>query len=380
MIDITQSPYNCVGDDFTDNTAGINSALATGKHIYAPTGTYRTSGNHAIATTGQRVTGDGLGATTFKITSDTNPGFVLQTGTIGVGIADCAIVRWKPSSVGSGAYGISQPAVLEKAAIERVLLRGHNIGVLLTNTDSSIMRDVVVDGNKVYGVQHQSVSGNGQCQWTFERCLFVKNGSHGYYFQAAAGSGSNSLGEYVNVSTFSNSGCGLAFFGASASDFVSGVRVLGGFFGEDGFHEILLDTYGGQHRIANASMELVGRGNTGPQLATPASHSGAGILLGSSNQDVVVVGVRVNGASDDGIYSEAKFLNLTGSTFTNNGLSTLLKNGIHIAGGQANVVGNTSGNVGGSTSQNYGLYRDPSATVQNVGNLFMANQVAPTFP
>jgi hypothetical protein len=378
MINITQSPYNCVGDGITDNTSGINAALATGKPIYAPSGNYKTSGNHSIGADGQRVFGDGRKATIFTIASSSNPGFIFASGTIGAGIADVSIVR--SGSPSSGAYGISQPAVLEKASIEGVTVLGHYVGIFLTNTDYSIVRDTIVEGSVNFGVEHHSVLGNGQCQWTFEHCLFVKNGNHGYYFQAAPGSSSNSLGEYINLSTFANNGCGLCFLGNSSVNFIAGVRILGGFFGEDGYHEILLDTYGGAHTISSVSAELPGRGLTGPTRSKPPSNVGAGIVITSNNMDVTVVGVRVNGASDDGLFSEAQYLNLSGSMFTNNGAALSTRNGIHIAGGSANVVGNTSGNVNGSTTQDYGLYRSAGATVQNIGNQFMANRLAPTHP
>jgi hypothetical protein len=69
---VSVKDFGAVGDGVTNDTTAINAALATGKNVYFPQGTYATTGNHTIATNGQGITGDGAFKSIIKKLSGTS--------------------------------------------------------------------------------------------------------------------------------------------------------------------------------------------------------------------------------------------------------------------------------------------------------------------
>lgn len=51
--------FGAIGDGVTDDTAAIQAAINTGKSVYVPAGTYKVSSVLTMATTGQRIRGEG---------------------------------------------------------------------------------------------------------------------------------------------------------------------------------------------------------------------------------------------------------------------------------------------------------------------------------
>jgi len=400
MINITQSPYNCVGDGVTDNTAGINLALAAvsagSKQIYAPSGNYLTQGNHLIQKDGQSIVGDGVEATIFTVTQAGNCAFkILNPNSppdllTDIGLKGFSIRRQgAPTSTG---VGIDASNPVYRVRFESLLLEGHYRGMLLGNTDYSIVRDVIIQRSTAEGVYHRNSTTEGACQYTFEHCLFQINGSHGYKFDAQSGPSAVSLGEFVNVSTYANTGSGMQFIGASATP-IQGIRILGGFFGEDADTELYLDTWGGYHKIVGVSIELTGSAYTGPGVqpfvpnsGTAPSHAGVGIMVLSHDRDVLIEGARINGVSSDGIYMGAALATITGCNISNSGLNNALtndRNGVKVFAGSALVIGNTFFNYPSSSDQKYGvMVAGGTVTPSTYASLnqFSNNSVAPTSP
>ncbi len=400
MINITQSPYNCVGDGVTDNTAGINLALAavaTGsKQIYAPAGNYLTQGNHLIQKDGQSIVGDGIEATIFTVTQAANCAFkILNPNSppdllTDIGLKGFSIRRQgEPAATG---VGIDASNPVYRARFESLLIEGHQRGMLLGNTDYSIVRDVIVQRSRAEGVYHRNNANEGACQYTFEHCLFQINSGHGYKFDTQSGPLSVSLGEFVNVSTYANTGSGLQFIGTSATP-IQGIRIVGGFFGEDADTELYLDTWGGYHKIVGTSIELTGSARTGhtvqpfqPTSGVDPSHAGVGIMVLSHDRDVLISGVRINNVSSDGIYMGAALATITGCNLSNNGANNALtndRNGVKVFAGSALVTGNTFFNYPGTSDQKYGvMVAGGAVTPSNYASLnqFSNNSVAPTSP
>jgi len=75
------------------------------------------------------------------------------------------------------------------------------------------------------------------------------------------------VGTLENCATYANTAIGCAFVGSSNIP-VQGARIDGGFYGDSGNSEIYLDTFGDQHIIANAFVELSGTGPTGRILVS----------------------------------------------------------------------------------------------------------------
>ena len=59
--------FGAVGNGVADDTAAIQAAINTGKHVYIPTGTYRLSNAIGFYTPGQMFTGDGRNRSTFLV-------------------------------------------------------------------------------------------------------------------------------------------------------------------------------------------------------------------------------------------------------------------------------------------------------------------------
>jgi len=101
---ISVKDFGAVGDGTTNDTAAINAALATGKTVYFPQGTYATTGGHTIATNGQCIIGDGPWESIIKKLSGTSELLRVARLTNGCGVVqigfDCnalagTALRWK---------------------------------------------------------------------------------------------------------------------------------------------------------------------------------------------------------------------------------------------------------------------------------------------
>ena len=371
-INITSAPYNCVGDNATDNTAGINAALLTGKPLYAPAGIYRTKGGHNFSQSGQNLRGDGPGATIFRIdsTSGTNTfGFSMGAFLTNVGITDVTVDRLGTAVSGSDGIRFSQST--SKSYLKNVILTQHFNGLLLGPTDNSIIRDSVIHHNVQHGILHTNTNtpgSAGNLQWTLDHVLLEVNGASGYAFVTTTGGSAPSrvsLGEFINVSTYANGGNGMLFIDNAAVT-ANSVRLHQCFFGDSGQSEVYMDLHSGNHQITDCYIEL-------PQ-------SGIGLFLSENIVDVLISGSKFVQTALEGIYSQAAILNIVGSTFTNCGLTHTSgrRNGIQIASGVANVTACTFMNVPGTSDMQYGIYH-PGGTLTQTANLF-SNVATGIFP
>jgi hypothetical protein len=164
------------------------------------------------------------------------------------------------------------------------------------------------------------------------------------------------IGTMKNCATFANGMVGVGFVGLSGVP-IQGVRMVGGFFGEDANHIIYLDTYGDQHMLTGVIAELAGRRTTGRTLATAASGVGSGVHVTANNG-----GVQLNACHSDSNSYSGYDLNgtshyLSGCRATHNGQAASAGNrsGVKSGSGRVIVVGGRIGNVSG-TSQDYGVF------------------------
>jgi hypothetical protein len=183
------------------------------------------------------------------------------------------------------------------------------------------------------------------------------NGAQGYLVQTQVGPAQMTVGTFKNCATFANSGVGMGFLGSVGVP-LQGVRVIGGFIGEDGNHEIYMDTYGDQHLIEGVFLELAGTRTTGPTLSTPASGVGSGLTVTSNNGGIQITGVHANGNAEDGFFLSGTTHFLGNCRATNNGLSLSAgrRNGVYSTGGRVIIMGGRYGNTGAGTSQQYAAY------------------------
>lgn len=101
---VSVKDFGASGNGVANDTAAINAALATGKTVYFPSGTYLTTGNHVIGVNGQGIFGDGpwesiikkLSGTSelLRVAKNTNGCFVRELGFDCNSLAGTG-VRWK---------------------------------------------------------------------------------------------------------------------------------------------------------------------------------------------------------------------------------------------------------------------------------------------
>lgn len=148
--------FGAVGDGITNDTAAINAALAASNSVYAPPGTYLTTGNHIITT--QTFVGAGKMATVFKRSSGSNSVFLIT---------------------GNGQ--------LQNLTVDGDNTWGNGIVVSTTTygeLKSSVVSDIVVKniGTTATPVTITGISNATQCQ--------ITAASHGFV-----------AGDYVNIRT-----------------------------------------------------------------------------------------------------------------------------------------------------------------------------------
>lgn len=386
----------------TDMTAAHNGAAATGQPLYYPPGTFLTSGNLSPPSTGQSFIGAGQKATIITCNSAGAPVFAaLATGTSNASISGFYITRSVTAT--AGAYGICTASSgtldhVEQCVFQNLLIDKQYNGLHLGPTNFGFIRDVLVTNCQGAGVYMTNTTGtsttySNPLQWTLDHILSQENGGQGFIIIGTAmtqSGGTLSLGEWKNISTFANTGPGIAVVG-SASCAIAGFRLgCRSFIGADGNSEIYLDTYGSGHQITDTFIEGSGQGPTGPTYSTPQSNSGSGIYITANNSGVVISGCNIMTCSNDGVYTAANlYSNLTdpvlisGCRIVNNGLAgtATVQNGVHHIGGPLTVTGCTVGQMGfgaGGGFQVYGVFI-AADTVVVVGNNLVGNKSAATF-
>ncbi len=194
---------------------------------------------------------------------------------------------------------------------------------------------------------------------------------------AVTGVAQMTLGTWRGVDTFANTGFGVALAGLVGTP-IQGFRFFGGFVGEDANSGLYLDTYGGQHMIANVFAELAGTRTTGPTLATAASNVGSGFEITANNAETLFTGCHSNGNSHDGYYLSGTAETLTGCRATNNGaaLTANRRRGVNATTGIVVISGGRYGNTGAGTTQQHGFFGADGNNMSVVGADLRSNATA----
>lgn len=364
--------FGAVGNGTADDTAAIQAALdaavSTGRlAVYLPAGTYKVSSTLTIGTAGMSLTGAGRTATVITGNSAAQPIITITSGVTYVTIRSMTLTRSVAAT--SGGNGITATGVYEGVFIHDMIVEKQHNGLALGSASSAKVRDVLVSKCTNNGVLLQTTSAVNGMQWNIEDVLVVQCASHGFAVVPGASQTTISLGEWINVQTYANSGCGITVVGSVGCP-VQGLRISSGFLGEDGSSELQLNTYGGLHEIRNLFCELAGRNPTGPTLGTAATHAGNGVEITANNTDVHLIGVIATGNSYNGILSQATQVLINGCKCTANGgaVSAGSQNGISIAAGRAMINGCRSGD---GASQLYGV-----ALATGAGNAVIGNDLS----
>jgi hypothetical protein len=283
--------YGALGDGTTDDTAAINAAIAANLTVYFPEGVYRVIDRIRITNSGQRIYGAGT-ENTFILSESTVATIEVDNNLTGWEIYDLTLDRpaaYRPAT--SGMNGIYVAGTCNLVKIENVEVYHHYDGFSLGPTGYSYIHNCLADSNYRHGFNISHAVTTGGFQWSIYKSLAELNDGYGFVFQtSSSGSGSTSCGDLINISTYANKLGGLWYLGTTQWP-INAIRIRGGFFGEDGNHELYLDTYGSSsHQISDVFTELAGNSACGVASGTAATHVGSGFKITANNTDVNLSG------------------------------------------------------------------------------------------
>ena len=372
---ISVKSFGAKGDGTTDDTAAFNAALRVALRVNVPEGAYVLGGTVGITRNGQRLLGAGVGATVLLHTSATAPGISVAPYLTHWELGGFMSLRvGVPSNT---AHGLFAPESASRAHVHDLMIQGSWHGFVGGTTDYSRLQNVHCFRNYGDGFRFTNSAGYGAVQWYLSHCLAESNNGNGFLFKAAAGPTAVALGTILDCATYANGICGIAFIGLPSCP-IHGIRLDSGFYGQDGSHGVLLDTYGMLHSMQGVFTELAGRGFTGVADSTPASGVGSGFYVTANNRDVTLSDCRADGHSNSGLITRATTTQVTGGAYTDNGAALVADNrsGILCLGGRLRVTGAIAGGFGASYQQR-GIAAVDGRDLILMGNDLSGNTVAP---
>lgn len=352
-----------------DSTAAINAALAANLCVFLPAGTYKTLTAINITRNGQVIRGAGRDTTVIRVSASSVKGIAIAAGVTNAGVYDLTVSR----SGGSTSTGIEVGAMADGITLWGLRVTGHQIGVTLYDTNSSVFGFSIVEKNTSSGVLQDCVSGV-KLGWSLTSVSSNQNALYGFFVRSTSSPNAIDAGSFTDCSTYANTGGGFFASGAAGKE-IKRVRITGGAFAYDGTTGIGASAYASA-QIVGASVIGCGTVATGPTLVTAANHSSKGIVVGSPTA-AILSGCRVEGVSREGIYAGSN-VTISGCVVLDCGVwgSASTACGIRIQGtGPVTVVGCYSGNMSGAT-QTYGIYASGDSMVC-AGNYLVANATAP---
>lgn len=375
-----------LGDGSTDDVTALRAALAVGPAVFiAPSTTCYITSNTLTVSAGQSVYGTGPATSCIKASTAANAIFIVpvhaDTTNSNFSVTDMLLDRSIAATAGGDGIGFT--SYVNNATLSNLLIRNQYNGISVMSTDKSTMSNITTYQNYNIGVLMTSSNWYPTMQWNLFDVFSTNNESDGFRATTATnsyGSPCASMGTWANLATFANNGYGANFIGISATYCMEGVRITGGFFGQDANDEIHLDTYnsgGGSNAIQPQYAELAGTSATGRTGSHAATNVGSGIYLSTNVGPSIVSCGICNGNSADGLATFANMLQVTGGNYTNNGQASIATRrvGINVLGGNArgtSIGAVTAGNTAGS-SQQYGIALVGGGDLVSVGGANLLN-------
>jgi hypothetical protein len=361
--------YGAAGDGVADDTAEIQAAIdaaeaAGGGLVFMPKGTYLISSALTIQAANVRLEGAGRGVTRLLSNSGTANMIEVSLSSTRCSVGNMTLDRTAIATAGAGINVYEATGLANHMDFHDLYIRWQFRGMYLGPVSWGEVRNVIIERCADAGVFVTNNTENGACQWQFTTVLAQMCGSHGFrVYSQNIGAAQITLGQWVNVATFANTGRGLSFEGLATCP-IQDIRVVGGFIGEDGGDaEVYLNTYGGSHVLSAMFVELAGSRTTGPTTSTAASAAGHGMYATPNNVSVQVDGHFIANARC-GIYTEATRMKID-ATLRANGTNATVgaasNSGLYVAAGR--VVANIQ-----SWGHEYGYYA-AVATVRLSGDL-----------
>lgn len=334
-----KTDFGALGSPANDTQAFLDAAASGAGEIYIPAGSYYTYSEIPLNSNNQTWRGEARGAVTIYNHSS---GSCFQSYQNVVNNQFINLTITREAATTSLNHGISTAGCrVEFMKIDNCVINNHYNGLNLGYTGYSTVNECYVYHNYNDGIKlTNNLAAGGAMQWTFRNTLCELNDGYGVLVKSEIGCDLVAVGEWNNLSTFANKKGGLAALGTPQGS-IQGLRVLGGFIGQDSGNAICLDTYAGfTHKIVGTYIELPGTFMAG--RAQDTKTAGYGMLITANNDDVVVSGCVIRGAALSGILSAGKTVTLSGNSICYNGSDDVIgnRNGLYLIGGRAIVTGN----------------------------------------
>lgn len=217
LISAKDAPYNAKGDGIADDTAAIQAALATGKSVYLPDGTYLISGLLTVSL--QTLSGAGWRRTVVKTTSAVK---MIAAGASGI-VRDLQIDGGNAATA-----GITSPATANRIGLYNVRAQLCARGIELFDTQNSLLMECFVqycDANYYFdGIENTKVVNcNGNLDPAFRavtaatRNVVVTNALNGPVRGLTVFGGIFERGNNVNDYCVEITGAGVTWIGTEFS-------------------------------------------------------------------------------------------------------------------------------------------------------------------
>lgn len=351
--------------------------------VWTCNGTITLPAGNPLNIQGESNPGRDLTGGTQIVHTGTGPMFLGTSGITGLEISNMKLYRSGTESglAGVNRIGISLPGLVEDANLHHMWIEGFYNGIKGGATSYSYIDNVVVNKSTDHGILiNNNATANG-LQWSLNRCLAQLSGGSGYRWTTDAGTGPTSVGEMLNCNTYANGRYGLEVTDTVTSK-LTGVRLTGGFYGEDHLGGVSVSSHRGLHKFVGLELEINGTATVGPPTAQSAASNAAwGIQLlkpgtyvnGTDFNSANITGSIVAFNTRSGVYSEFALTNITGNDFRSNGAANTAgaNHNIQFNGTGTSVASVVTGNmIYGATG--YGIF------AQNDNHVWTGNIIGGT--
>lgn len=341
-LSITKSVFEFGTVDPTgvaDCSAAFQAAANAGGDIFIPPGTYRLNSTLTISFNNTRLIGAGNGHTILNTYSSGHGIHVIANRSY-VEMHDFRLTRGNTPTT-NAQNGINTTDLVERMKLFNVNVEGHWHGFRLCPTSYSKAENCFAancygDG---YRVSNEELVNRG-LQWEIERCFAQTCNGWGIHYVSRYGS-SAVVGPLISWWSYANKSGGIFYDGATLTP-INGVRVFGGFSGEEGGDSLFINTFGTvEFTVDGFAAEINGTSPCGVNYSTAAPGTGRGISVSANNTAGRLANCHIMANSHSGIVSGCPRINIVGCNVRGNGAAGTVGEvfGIYIDG-RSVIVGN----------------------------------------
>ena len=394
--------YNPATGTGTDDTAAIQAAIDSGRNVFVPPGTYKTTSSLSINTSTQVLYGAGR-SSEIVLAKTTDPVILIVGALENVEVRSLHINR-SLVATNDTAVGIQTPKTvsLVTAVLRDLFIENQWHGAWLGPVAYGKFTFCISQSNYRDGIYCSNYTGHNASQWDLESSLSQANDRYGLSLNPFEGT-TLIPNEWVNFTTYANTQGGI-YVDGSPTRLVYDIRGSAITLSSDGNTALNLQNMAGSTIVLNnLFIELVGLVTTGRGLLTPISNTGNGIILGGSvgsanfadtiisacSEHGVIVGAAASSFVNCEIIDNSKKTNLTyvgiyvnnnikckviGCKIGNSNPANIPQASSVVAtnGSSVNIIGNDFTNQGGTVA----VQKGSGVTINEYGNIAYITQNA----